>query len=199
MPFTDKIVQSINTNLMAEIFSKGKLQDSKLFELAYVQKRDANEGADYVLTGFENGGESAVGFSDEYQSVIYHRMLSAVFPPPQQASKAGFSDDTVTLQDEPVNMVLVCYAKRETGIHESTLASWIAEVLNKSYSSSEFTSLGISSVTVSPTSVNFDSASVWTSEYKNANYPFTVEQIFFSINYQIKTSYSKGCFTKCCI
>jgi len=189
MPFIDTTVEDINALLLTSIFSKGKLQGSSLLELAYIQKREQSDGKfDYVVQGVDETDMTPDG---SYPCIIYHRMLSGAFN-----IQPGFGDTNNTR--EPTQMTLVVWDKRTIDIHESTLASWIADTLNKTYAQTEITDTGLSKLETRAVSVTYDSALVWANEYKNQNYPFGVEEVmFFSIQYIIESTYTKGCFATC--
>lgn len=192
MPFIDKIVENINTDLRTNIFSKGSLSPSQVLGLGYIQKREQSEGRfDYVIQGID---ETDMTPDDAFSCKVYHRMLNGTFA---QIKNQSFGDEE-TQASEPTNMTMVIWAKRSIGIHESTLASWIADVLNKNYSNATLTDFQLSKLQTRAVSVTYDSQQVWVNEYKNTNYPFGVEEImFFSIQYVIESTYSKGCFNTC--
>lgn len=195
MPFTDKIVNEINTQLLTEIFSKGKFQGSKLFGIGYPQARSNNqdEKVDYIVTGYINGNQEDFTYDDSAPVCLYHRQLQTPITP----NATGSFGRGINSQTETTQMTAVVWGKRETiKTHESTLASWIASVLNINFAPAAFSSFEMSKVTVSATNINFDSTQVFQTEYK-APYPFGIEIEYFSIQYKIESTYSKGCFTTC--
>lgn len=195
MPFADKIVEQINSTLLTEIFSKGVYQDSKLFGIAYPQAvTESGEKLSYVITGYDsNGKQENGGYDDSYPVCLYHRQLQTPVAP---SVGANFGRDSGS-QNETTQMTLVVWANRDKiKTHESTLASWIASTININFPPDAFSDFQLNKVSVSATNINFDSTNVFQTELK-AQYPFGIETEYFSIQYKIESSYTKGCFTTC--
>lgn len=194
MPFTDKIVDEINTQLLSEIFSKGAFQGSKLFGIGYPQAVTENnsEKLNYLVTGYINGNQEDFTYDDSHPVCLYHRQLQTPVSPDAQGN---FGRDSG--QKETANMMLVIWGKRNViKVHESTLASWIISTMNINFSPTALLPFQLSKASISATNINFDSTNVFQIEYK-APYPFGIEIEYFSIQYKIESSYSKGCFTTC--
>lgn len=193
MPFTDKIVEEINTQLLAEIFSKGDFQGSKLFGIGYPQARSTSEENkfEYIVYGLD--GEDFT-FTDSAPVCLYHRQLQTpITPVPEQAFGRGMS------YKETSQMSAVVWVKRDKiKIHESTLASWIASTLNINFPATAFSSFQLNSVSVSATNLNFDAIQIFQTEYKQPQPPFSIDEVaYFSVQYKIESTYTKGCFTTC--
>lgn len=194
MPFTDKIVNEINIQLLAEIFSKGNFQGSKLFGIGYPQARTSSntEKLEYIVTGYLNGNQEDFTYDDSAPVCLYHRQLQTTITP--ATFQGGDGNDT---QVETANMTMAVWAKRDSiKIHESTFASWISSTLNISFDAATFASFKMNKVSVTAASINLDSTNVFQIEYK-APYPFGIEIEYFSIQYKIESTYNKGCFTTC--
>lgn len=191
MPFTDKIVEEINAQLLTEIFSKGSFQGSKLFGIGYPQAitKEGTDKLEYVIMGHD---EEDFTYDDSAPVCLYHRQLQTPLTPDTQQSHGRGTN-----QKESAQMTLVVWAKRDTiKIHESTLASWIASTLNTNFPPDALTSFKLNQASVSATNINFDSAQVFQTEYKQP-YPFGIEIEYFSVQYKIESTYNKGCFVTC--
>lgn len=184
MPKLEQITSLLNTSLQAGVLKGHLFQQGKFYGLVTTFLRGDNEQAAPVIVSLDGETEDAC-MDDTYPFQLYHRVTGVSY------------SDGVTGRNNKVakySMTAVVYANRKRlRISESDLSYMIITDMEKGLTSTEIGSSGVSSVSASFNSANFDSEQVFNIEYKAKGYPQDPEKIYFAMNYTLSVEASATC------
>lgn len=189
MKLLDKIVDVINDHLMGSTLSESGLQDAGVFGLSYLTApKDDSPQRPYIIDG---DNIKDISIDDAYRFSIYHRCQDITFTD----SKVSAWGDGNGIIEMTCAMVAVCYANRfETNYSQEDLIMKVSSGLNYTLSRNDLGTAGLASVRCRVTKANNNSQSVFVQEYgQGANCPLSMEDIYFSVQYNIDITASAKC------
>jgi len=190
--YATQIVKYINAKLKANL-SGSQFQQGMYFGLAKQVVRNQDNTPFIVI--FDNEGNDLSDFiNDKYSITVYHRMTGQTFFPVEQNQATSFGDGA-EVKGTVMNMVMVVYGDRnKLKMTNEELCSLMYVYFPTVMEDSLRTQLtGLQNVNFSPVSSNNISAQVSQSEGITCE----VENILFSINYQIREQIDANCIEQC--
>lgn len=181
MPYFREIVTRVNNRIKDTlgVFSGGVYDG-----IAYKVTTEGRE-----LPAVDNKGElKYTGIDDNYPFVLYHRILSNTYEIDKQFE---FWTNSTT------RMTLVVYAKRSiVKLAPYEFAEAIGGNIPRTVSTTGLD--GMSNILLEVNSINLNPKEVFNQEYNGVEFQLAADEIFFSIQYTIKTTFRKDCITDCC-
>lgn len=131
-----------------------------------------------------------IGIDDKYPVRIYHRVLSAssrVIPNTGVGREVGLISNTYSI-------AMVVFLQHERArLYPDELFLFIQANMPDRMKGEPYRDIKITF-----TGANLDSQANWTQEYRSGtDYRLKSDQFLFKINYNIETTFSKGCFKEC--
>lgn len=189
MKLLDKIVDVINDHLMSSTLAENSLQSNAVYGLSYLTApKDDSPQRPYIIDG---DNIKDISIDDTYRFSIYHRCNDITFA---DSKMSAWGDGNGMIQ-MTCAMVAVCYANRfETSYSQEDLIMKVSSGLNYTLSRIDLGTSGLASVSAKVVKANNNSQSVFVTEYgANANCPLSMEDIYFSIQYNIDITASAKC------
>lgn len=195
MAFLKQIVEEINSQLASDLFTGNPYQGSVYYSLAEMQRRAEDTDRGEVLASRpvivdENLKECEL--SDENPLTIYHRQITSTFK--EDENSAGNSNNII---ETSTMMMIVMGDRKRLQTTPDTLCSAIASNMIQTITSVSRQALKLYSCEIRPVQAYLDKEVVWQNEYRLTECPLGAEWIYFGIQYQIESSYQRGCFTIC--
>jgi hypothetical protein len=188
MKLLDKIVDTINDNLMGGVLNDRAFQSSFVNGLAYLTTpKDDSPQRPYIIDG-ENVKD--ISIDDSYDFNIYHRCNDITFTD-AVASAWGDGNGMIAMT---CSMVAIVYANRfGTGYTQEDLIMKLSSGLNLTLSKVDLGTSGLTKVRATVQRANNNSLAVFQGEYgPSANCPLAMDSIYFAISYTIDiTAHSK--------
>jgi hypothetical protein len=130
-----------------------------------------------------------VGIDDKHPVRIYHRILSMS----SRIGKPGYGNDVGDVVNT-YSIVMVVFLQHErTGKYPDELILQIQANMPD-----RLKIVPYKDIKVTFTGAQLDSQSTWLQEYRTGtDYRLKSDQFLFKINYNIETTFSKGCFKEC--
>lgn len=131
-----------------------------------------------------------VGIDDKYPVIVYHRILSMSSKIDAKGGYGNAVGDVVNTY----SMTMVVFLQHEkAGKYPDELILQIQANMPDTMRMPPYKNIKITF-----TGANLDSQSVWSQEYRTGTaYRLKSDQFLFKINYNIETTFSKGCFKEC--
>lgn len=131
-----------------------------------------------------------VGIDDIYPVRIYHRLLSVSS---KIVQRSGYGRE-VGLMSNTYSISMVVFLQHERAkLYPDELLLFI-----QSNMPDRMEWIPYKDILITFTGVQLDSQANWTQEYKaGTDYRLKSDQFLFKINYNIETTFSKGCFKEC--
>lgn len=131
-----------------------------------------------------------VGVDDKFPVRIYHRLLSVsskVLPGTGTGREVGLLSNTYSI-------AMVVFLQHERAkLYPDELLLFIQSNMPDRKKEEPYRDIGITF-----TGAQLDSQSNWTQEYRpGVDFRLKSDQFLFKINYNIETTFSKGCFSEC--
>lgn len=195
MAFLKKIVEEINSQLATDLFTGNLYQGAVYYSLAEPQRRVEETDRGEVLSSRpvivdENMRDCELMSSAPL--TIYHRQITSTFK--EDENSAG---NSLNIKETATMMMIVMGDRKRLQITPDTLCSAIASNMIQSITSASRQALKLYSCEIRPVQAYLDKEVVWQNEYRLTNCPLGEEWIYFCIQYQIESSYQRGCFTIC--
>lgn len=131
-----------------------------------------------------------VGVDDKYPVRIYHRVLSMSSKVEPKGGYGNSAGDVVNTYS--ITMVVFLQHERAK-LYPDELILFIQASLPDHLKLAPYKHIKITF-----TGANLDSQSNWTQEYRQGtDYRLKSDQFLFKMNYNIETTFSKGCFKEC--
>lgn len=198
MPYSNEIITLVNNTIRDSSLTDKRFSGAKLEGIACQVSRQAEGETVETLPAIisDNQVERYVGVDDSFPLQLYHRILGNSYGGAEKKQQYG---DDISLKTCATEVVMVVFAKRSAmkmpGEQlEMLIASGFPDIFTREQIA---TMAAMAAVKVTLRSSDMDSFRVWGNEYKNIAFPLGPEDILFSMNYRIDSSYQKGCFKIC--
>lgn len=131
-----------------------------------------------------------VGIDDTHPVIIYHRLLSVSTRIPQKTGygrEAGYVSNTYSI-------AMVVFLQHERAkLYPDQLLLFIQSNMPDRMKAEPY-----NDIVITFTGASLDSQTNWTQEYRSGtDYRLKSDQFLFKINYNIETTFLKGCFKEC--
>lgn len=200
MPFLNKQVEIVNNVLRGTAFYDERFKSGRYEAIAYEAVRQVSEGKFefFPVVMDENYEAHEVTVDDTYPIVLYHKVLAKNYSlTPTNNTRGGFGDKN-NYQTETTLVKMVVYGKWSAiKLTKEQLEALIVTNFPDNISNAIVAPLKLDNMTVTLQSSNLKPDMVWGEEYRNIPLRLAPEDILFSINYTITTTYRKGCFQIC--
>lgn len=195
MPFLKQQVEIVNNWLRATALAEERFAAGRYETLAVDCNRKDNDGK---IEGFpaimdENYMAQEITVNDTYPIIIYHKAIQKKYTTQQQQ----FGDRNKGVV-ETVQMKMVVYAKyASVKMRQEQLESLITTNFPDEIPDSLARPLKLDQLMTDMAGSNLNSAALWNEEYRNVELALAPEDIYFSVNYLITSTWRKGCFKIC--
>jgi hypothetical protein len=188
MPELDKIVDALNTELVAALKVKGK--PVNVVGICDLQPYEVNDLSKMVPVLMKRGEDGKIQvYDDRFAVTIYHRIIGTIV----YAEDEGYGD--AVNQQETANMICVVCAdpvwlKQDRHRIMEIVAMNISRVINLNVTGMEPSVLELQNIIT-------DSISLYGQEYRGYEYNIPPEHLLFGVSYQIVNYYDVNCFSVC--
>lgn len=195
MPFLKQQVTIVNnwlkaTGLKPEVFAKSRIE-----AIAVDCSRTETDGSiSYFPAVMDDNNEAqAIVVDDTYGLIIYHKIIGNAYSlNPQQFG------DREKLQVQTTRIKMVVYAKYSiVKLKKEELEALIAVNFPDKIPASLSDPLKLDDLDVTLQNSNMVSAQVWQEEYRGTPLRLAPEDVYFSMIYDLTSTYRKGCFQLC--
>jgi hypothetical protein len=196
MPFLKKQIEIVNNDLLTGALSDKRFLSGRFEAIAVDVSRQTETGTFETFPAVMSKDYEAqeIAPDDTYPITIYHKVLSKTavnVPAGNYGDSNGKRAELVT-----VKMVVIGkYAALQMTAEE--LEALIVTGLPDQIASVKLLPYKLDTMAVAYTSTNFNTAEVFAQEYRGIPLFLAPEDIMFSIQYTIGSTYRKGCFTIC--
>lgn len=200
MPYLNEQVTVLNQELQKVALADARFTSGRFEAIANEAVRDGKTFP--IIIGQLN--ESTINPptpDDTYPIVIYHKVLNKSYDVNNIGGKRSEFGDRNKYVVETVNMKMVVYAKwLSVRMTKEQLEALITTNFPDNMDNADnalLASLKLDNVTFAMKGANFLSKNVWADEYQGTAFMLAPEDIFFSINYTIQSTFRKSCFKLC--
>jgi hypothetical protein len=142
-----------------------------------------------------NGSVNTIAFNHGAPFTLYHRMLSSSFR--KATNTSTFGDDQRTMVSTTAAQIVVMGTRADLNVDPVQLCMQIADSLPGTLSAPEYATLGIRSVNIYETGIDFDQQSIFNKEFKGIKYFIGPELFLLAVRYTIEGAYLRGCTSLC--
>jgi len=195
MPYLDKIVSQINTDLLAGPLSNKRFAGGRVENIAVQVKLDyEDKAAVYVPVVYRSSGEyREVTFDDSYPLTIYHRTLSNTYKPIDGQGVGATKRKWLA-----TSQMLMCVMAFRDQIKTDKETLEAAIVTNFPFgNNANYKIAPLQTCIVTVLQTDMDSLAVFLQEFKGVNVELNPEKIIFLVKYKIESTYYEGCFNIC--
>jgi len=203
MPFLDQQITVVNQELLKVALNDARFESGRFNSLAGEVIRDGKTFPCIMSQDAGKGGYEALDLAvidDTVPIQIYHKVLAKRYELNVQGQKSEYGDRNKYVK-ETVLVKMVVFGKFSAlNVTNEQLEAIITTNFPDNISKGDNSladSLNLDSLTYAMQSTNFLSKSVWQEEYTGYEFKLAPEDIFFSINYTINSTWRKGCFQLC--
>jgi len=197
MPFLKQQIEIVNSLLLQTAFADERFATARIEAIAVDCSRTESDNSISYFPAImsENNEAQDITVDDTYGLIVYHKVLSSAYAPD---TKNQFGDRN-KYQKQVTRIKMVVYAKFDkVKLKKEQLEALIAVNFPDQIPDVLFKQpLKLDDMGVVLKSSNMISAQVWQEEYKGTPLRLAPEDIYFSMIYDLETSYRKGCFTIC--
>lgn len=196
MAFCEKIVNEIDSNIVASVLSDKRFQNRAFAGLCYLVPGKFQEGkAIFLPAKVSTIGEcNFIVPDDTFNLITYHRILSNTYG----AAKAQFGDG-VPYQSCLMDMVLTVIGfTSKLNLTAEQLEAIIMAGFPNTFTTDFRDSIQMIALTAQVTSSNFDGVSIFNTEYRGETYFLKPEQVMVQIRYKIESIFKPECLQLCC-
>lgn len=196
MPFLKQQIEIVNGLLRKTALADKRFADGKYEAIAHDVSRTDREGKiDYFPAVMdENYQAQEVTVNDLYPVMIYHKIRSKAYG---ITPGAGVGDRNTGVTEQ-VNVKMVVYGKwSKIKLTQEQLEALITTNFPDNVSNDLYRPLKLDSLNIVLRGTNFNSAQVWQEEYRGTDLKLAPEDIYFSLTYDLISTYRKGCFKIC--
>lgn len=198
MPFLDTIVGLINSGLKAGALSDKRFATAEINGIAMPVQRDKVKGSGketIPCIWLGEGEVKYIGIDDTTPIMLYHKVTRSQTVPDQEANQ--FGDGRRRIKNTAL-LYLVVYADRSrVRLSPDELEALITVGLLDEIKKTQYPSTGFSSLVVTPGESNFNSGSIFSSEYPGADNFLKPESILFQVSYSVVSIFRKECLALC--
>lgn len=192
MPFLKEQIEIVVNEIRAAALSDSRFQSGRFEAIATDVSRTTEGEAIEVFPAVINEHFEAVPVvvDDTYPIIIYNRIMRKQHFKPNK-DYPGYKGVRTLVK-------MVVYGKRSAlNLTQEQLAAIIEINFPEEINRSKFSHLKIQSINVTTIDTNLNSMQVFNEEYKGFPFFFSDNDLYFSINYQIETTFRKGCLNIC--
>ncbi len=193
MPYSNNIIAEIDRAITAKSLTDKRFQIRKFAGLCYLTPSRITDTNTMVFIPAKVSTLGECEFivpDDNYNIITYHRLLQSAHT--QEVNDFGDKGSNI---DALLTVIGFTSKLRLTAdeLEAIFLAGFPGE-----FSKTFTESLQMRSIFAEPVSSNFDSTSIFNTEFRGEKYFLKPETIMFQIRYRIATVYKPDCFTICC-
>lgn len=193
MPYSNKIIEALDEAIRAKSLTDKRFQIAKFAGLCYLTPSRITETNTMVFVPAKVTTLGECEFivpDDNFNIITYHRLLQTVHTKEVNAfGDKGSNIDAI--------LTVIGFTSKLRLTADELEALFIAGFPSE-FSKTFIESVQMRSVFVDPVSSNFDSTSIFNTEYRGEKYFLKPETVMFQIRYRIETVYRPDCFTICC-
>lgn len=194
MVYLPEIIAHINTVLISKLTSYPTAQYHGIANPITVQRSSGQ--IVYPSTIELDGRANAVTFTFTAPFTIYHKLLNSNFT--QRAGGKVFGQDAQrSMLSNTAAQIIIIGTRAEINVKPELLAMQIADSLPGVLSAPEYTTLGIQSVYVIETGIDYDQRALFNKEFQGIKYFIGPELFMLAVRYTIEGAYLKGCASLC--
>ena len=203
MPFLNQQIEAVNQELRKSALKDARFQSGRIVSIANEVTRQDEAGKQTTFPCVMNKDYEATDITvdDNYPIQIYHKILAKKYALNNIAGQKSEFGDRNKYVVENVLVKMVVYGKfSKLKVTKEELEAIITTNFPDNMdaaNNSLLNGLNLDSVTYAMQSSNFLSKMVWNEEYTGNEFRLAPEDIFFSITYQIQSTWRKGCFQLC--
>ena len=197
MPFVDKIVAQLNTEIETELNNNSALQNNVLYGIAEPSYLNSNENPTIQPVVINLDGEGvAVIYDDSYNLSIYHRIFQETIT---AIENRNFGNKVQDFVRATTDMEMVVWATRtKVKMNPRILAGQLLAMFpSEQISILDTNNSKIGSASLYVTSTNYDSLSIFSRDYRGTEYFIGEQMMLFGIRYTIESTFRKECFNTC--
>lgn len=194
MVYLPDIIHYINEVLVTKLTSYPTAQYSGVATSVVVQRSTGQVVYPSVIQ--MNGAVNTMSFNFTTPFVLYHRLLTSNFSARAGAKVFGQDAQRTMLSTTFAQMVIIG-TRAELNVSPELLAMQIADSLPSVISAAEYSSLGIQSVNINETGIDYDQRAVFNKEFQGVKYFIGPELFILAVRYTIEGTYLKGCTSLC--
>ena len=198
MPFLNEQITIVNQELQKYALADSRFQSGRYEAIANEVTR---EGKTFPCVMSKDYEAQDITVDDTYPIQIYHKVLAKRYDLNNIAGQKSEFGDRNKYVKETVLVKMVVYGKFSSlKVTKEQLEAIITTNFPDNMDADKnvlLKSLNLDNVTYSMQNTNFISRSVWGEEYAGHEFRLAPEDIFFSVTYQIQSTFRKGCFQLC--
>lgn len=198
MPFLEKQIDVLNSQLLAGPLKYKQFQGGLFGGIAKPVRVESGENQFVIMPGSidATGKETSFVIDDTYPIQLYHKILSKNFSERPANRQYG---DSANMKVETISAYLVVFSKfGRIRLTAEQLEALITMSFPDAIPQDAIADIsGMTQMRVILQSSDMDMQRVFNREYQNVEYSLGVEDILFSIQYQIETVFKKGCLNIC--
>ena len=179
----EKFIPAVNSHLQ-KLFDS--FTSAKLHGLAKTIIK--KQGSVSEMLPVLDGTETDVGIDDTYPLIAYHKANGIN----SQILSNGVGDSIGDVRNTYSISIIVFLDSDKTKLRPDELALFIQANMPEKIKIEKY-----KSVYVRIQNIILNSIQVYAGEYGNTDYPLSINQNLFSVNYQIESTFKKDCFDKC--
>lgn len=199
MPYLNELTLVVNQELRKSALKETRFENGNYLGLANEVTREGKTFPCIMNKDYEASDIALV--DDTYPIVIYHKILSKRYDLNNIAGQRSEFGSRNKYVKETATVKMVVYGKFSAlKVTKEQLEAIVTSNFPDNMDAANndlLTSLNLDNVTYSMQSANFISKNVWSEEYAGNDFRLAPEDIFFSITYQIQSTWRKGCFKLC--
>lgn len=177
-----EIISALNATLKFPI-------GSKTYGIAQSVIRKTDDGSQLLpCTVDKNGDYQFVGIDNTLPVSLYHKTNSIQI----KRNGKGVGDSIGEVVNTYSNAMIVYLDTKKAGVTPDELLLQIQNSFPDAIRMQPYKNIVITFL-----NVILNSTQVWASEYQNTEYELLPETSLFAINYQIESTFKKGCFDNC--
>lgn len=180
MPYLNNIVCKLNEGL-----KRSALKNGFIDTIAYQVVKKSDEG-DQIFPAIYNGGNAEyIGIDDSNPVIVYHRLLRNAY-----RKSTTYNDRFV----QTAQMVMVVYANyQQVNATPDRVEALVIRYLPTQFAAEDLDLAGMNFVNVQILGSDMNPRNVWATEYANVPYRIGIEQIYFSITYNLEIQFDITC------
>lgn len=198
MPFLNQLCIVVNQELLKSALKEQRFQGGRFEGLA---NESTSEGKTRPVIMNRDYEAQEISVDDTFPIQIYHKILAKRYELNNIAGQRSEFGDRNKYVKETVLAKMVIYGKySKLKVTKEELEAIITTNFPDNMDAANnalLTALNLDNVTYAMQATNFISKSVWAEEFSGHEYRLAPEDIFFSITYQIQSTWRKGCFQLC--
>lgn len=196
MSLLNKYIDILNSHLKDNLFNDKKFAGCDIGTIAKSVYAKAYENTIVIIPGSidAEGNEKNYSLDDTFSLQSYHKIISKTYSQPPAEQQFGNNK----INQESISAYMVFFSSfGRIKITAEELEYQISKSFPSNVERSKINNRAIRSLRFVLQNTNFDSFSVFNREYQNVKYELGVEDILFSMQYQIIALINKDCLNDC--